>query len=510
MLQSSDGNAYFYDVAYENYSCIKAICKTIEKEGYYKQPEELLKQTIYETLDVYIEAVLTDFCIACTRFDLENRRFIKSLFSTFHILECEEDEITEKEIISIHHIVMAPPILLQLCGLYDDEHSKEISSLFLDRMLSILLALASLNEHKDRHALFYIQEYYERLIKYVHTSQRIRRFSKRYIFNKICSDTILKLEEMNFVINTEYRKIEHRNTETIQETTNITKTELEVEKATLIDQKPQLNVSLEELNSLVGLKKVKEQITSLINLIKVRKLREKYGMPLTNLSYHMVFSGNPGTGKTTVARLVANIYRELGIVKKGTFVEKDRSGLVAGYVGQTAIKVTEVVKTALGGVLFIDEAYSLTNSKLPNDFGNEALETLVKLMEDYRDDLVVIVAGYKEEMQDFLKSNTGLISRFNTFIEFEDYSCDELLQILNTFAEKNQMKFSEEAINQMRKQFILDNVVHSRNFGNARGVRNVFERILVNQANRLVYNHMVSKEAVSTIEVEDVVGETLA
>ncbi|MBQ4608822.1 MAG: AAA family ATPase, partial [Clostridia bacterium] len=200
-----------------------------------------------------------------------------------------------------------------------------------------------------------------------------------------------------------------------------------------------------ELDSLIGLDGVKREVRSLINLIKVRKMREQHDLKVMDMSFHMVFTGNPGTGKTTVARLVAKIYKQLGFLSKGQLIETDRSGLVAGYVGQTAGKVTEVVSSALGGILFIDEAYALARKGMDNDFGREAIDTLVKLMEDNRDDLVVIVAGYTDEMHDFLTSNPGLISRFNKYIDFPDYTDDELMAILAMNAKKQGYTVSDEA-----------------------------------------------------------------
>lgn len=256
------------------------------------------------------------------------------------------------------------------------------------------------------------------------------------------------------------------------------------------EQEPQLSgldVLLEELYELVGLQEVKEEIRSLINLIKIRRLRSERGLPALEMTYHMVFTGSPGTGKTTVARLVAKIYKELGLLSKGTLVETDRSGLVAGYVGQTALKVKEVVDRALGGVLFIDEAYSLsTGGAAGNDFGGEAIDTLVKLMEDHREDLVVIVAGYTEEMKAFLASNTGLVSRFNKFIEFPDYSDGELIQILRSMADKMAMELAEGAGELLSDLFSGMTQEERRIFGNARGVRNLFEKSVIYQANRLV------------------------
>lgn len=275
----------------------------------------------------------------------------------------------------------------------------------------------------------------------------------------------------------------------------------EIEK---INQAKGLQSLLEELNSLVGLEEVKVEINSLINLIKVRKMRESYSMPTMDITYHMVFTGNPGTGKTTVARLVAQIYKELGILSKGHLVEVDRSGLVAGYVGQTAMKVKEVIEKAMGGVLFIDEAYSLTNKNDTNDFGGEAIDTLVKMMEDHRDNLVVIVAGYKEEMDAFLKANTGLISRFNKFVDFKDYTNEQLMDILQMLADKSGVEMEEEA-----KKWIvhvLEEMTPERKqlFGNGRGVRNTFENIMVKQANRIVLMDMPTEEELKLIRKEDV------
>lgn len=268
--------------------------------------------------------------------------------------------------------------------------------------------------------------------------------------------------------------------------------------------KERFNALLEELNQLVGLKEVKEEIRSLINLIRMRKLRASFDMPDMEISYHMVFTGSPGTGKTTVARLMSKIYKELGILSKGTLVETDRAGLVAGYVGQTALKVTEVVNKALGGVLFIDEAYALTNSSVQNDFGTEAVDTLVKLMEDHRDDLVVIVAGYRDEMKEFLSSNPGLISRFNKFIEFKDYSLDELVDILKVMAQKAGVEITEDAVATIREELSGFDEEHRKLFGNARGIRNTFEKMIQNQANRIMTMEQPTKEDLSQIIGEDV------
>ena len=240
-----------------------------------------------------------------------------------------------------------------------------------------------------------------------------------------------------------------------------------------------------ELDSLIGLDGVKREVRSLINLIKVRKMRQEHDLKVMDMSFHMVFTGNPGTGKTTVARLVAKIYKQLGFLSTGQLIETDRSGLVAGYVGQTAGKVTEVVTSALGGILFIDEAYALARKGMDNDFGREAIDTLVKLMEDNRDNLVVIVAGYTDEMHDFLTSNPGLISRFNKYIDFPDYTDDELMAILAMNAKKQGYTVAEEANAIVRGMLESMTVSERMDFGNARGMRNTLEKLVQEQANRI-------------------------
>ena len=257
-----------------------------------------------------------------------------------------------------------------------------------------------------------------------------------------------------------------------------------------------------ELNGYIGLDAVKKEVRNLINMVTVYQMREKNGLPTTDLSLHMVFSGNPGTGKTTIARLMARIYHSLGILSKGQLVEVDRSGLVAGYVGQTAIKTSKVIEKALGGVLFIDEAYAL-NGKGENDFGQEAIDTILKAMEDHRDDLVVIVAGYDGLMERFIHSNPGLESRFNRFLHFDDYSSDELMEIFRMQCKKGCYTLEGQAA-EMVRDFIVEENTDPVSFGNARGVRNIFEQILVHQANRLAGMEQVTKEDLMKITPTDV------
>ncbi len=243
-------------------------------------------------------------------------------------------------------------------------------------------------------------------------------------------------------------------------------------------------------------------------MVTVHKLRREQNLPAAELSLHMVFSGNPGTGKTTIARIMARIYHSLGILSKGQLVEVDRSGLVAGYVGQTALKTRKAVESALGGVLFVDEAYAL-NGKSENDFGQEAIDTILKAMEDHRDDLVVIVAGYDGLMDRFIHSNPGLESRFNRFLHFADYTADEMMRIFRMRCERGCYTLEEEAAALVR-DFIAAESADPVSFGNARGVRNIFEKILVNQANRLAGMEQVTREDLMKITPEDVLAARAA
>ena len=268
------------------------------------------------------------------------------------------------------------------------------------------------------------------------------------------------------------------------------------------EEKPSLEELMAELDELVGLATVKKDVKSLTNLIKVRKLREENGLPNAAMSLHMVFLGNPGTGKTTVARLMAGLYAAIGALSKGQLVEVDRSGLVAGYVGQTALKTQEVIQSALGGVLFIDEAYSLASGG-ENDFGREAIETLLKAMEDHRDDLVVIVAGYDEPMEKFINSNPGLQSRFNKYMYFPDYNGQELMDMFRINCKKNGYVMTPEA--EEYAQAFFDDLYENRddNFGNGRDVRNRFEDVVSRQADRLAVMESPTKDDLMTITRED-------
>ncbi|WP_154140422.1 AAA family ATPase [Photobacterium damselae] len=262
-----------------------------------------------------------------------------------------------------------------------------------------------------------------------------------------------------------------------------------------------------ELDSMIGLEVVKKRISSLVSEIAIRKERKNHGLPTNERSYHMVFTGNSGTGKTVVARIVAQMLYALGVTKKNTFIEATRADLVAGYVGHTAIKTNEVIDSALGGVLFIDEAYALNGSG--NDFGSEAITTLLKRMEDERSNLIVIIAGYEQEMDELLESNQGLESRFNRRIHFDDYDNNELGLILKRNIKKNGYTLNSQVSDHIVDIVLSDTASNKSKFSNGRGVRNLFEKIIENQEHRIYKNgrlDQLSKEQLQEILLEDMLS----
>lgn len=383
--------------------------------------------------------------------------------------------------------VFLPPIFYWNLAENDAKKGTVASRTFIRMMTNILLYLAAVDDEVSYAEAEYITECIDKL-------------------NAICDASgVTKSKDainpLDYVTSGEKSFIEkHPAGVSTSGGENVSKSE-ECEEPEA-DEKPDLDELMAQLDALVGLKDIKKDIKSLVNLMKVRRLRQENDLPVPPMSMHMVFMGNPGTGKTTVARLVGGLYAAIGALSKGQLVEVDRSGLVAGYVGQTALKTQEVIKSALGGVLFIDEAYSLSSGG-ENDFGREAIETLLKAMEDHRDNLVVIVAGYTGPMSDFLSSNPGLESRFNKFFCFPDYNGEELMEIFRAKCKGSTYQLTEESEKAALEMFndLYEN--RGENFGNGRDVRNCFEDMIVRQSNRVANMEAPTREDLMRILPED-------
>ena len=386
---------------------------------------------------------------------------------------CEED-------------VFLPPVFFWNLAESDAKRSTETSRTFIRMLTNILLYLAAVDDDVTYSEAEFITECTDRL-------------------SAICDTTGVRksregLNPLDFVTSGEPSFVEKHSAQ-VQTSGGSTSAPKAEEKE---PEKPNFDELMEQLDSLVGLETVKKEVKNLINLVKVRKLRKENDLPVPPMSFHMVFLGNPGTGKTTVARLISGLYAAIGVLSKGQLVEVDRSGLVAGYVGQTALKTQEVIQSALGGVLFIDEAYSLSSGG-ENDFGRESIETLLKAMEDHRDDLVVIVAGYTGPMEKFIHSNPGLESRFNRYFFFPDYDGNQLTEIFRIQCKKNSYTLTPEADEAALKMFTRLYEERDENFGNGRDVRNCFEDMVVRQSNRVAAMESPSKDDLITVLPEDLV-----
>ncbi|MCI7061873.1 MAG: AAA family ATPase [Lachnospiraceae bacterium] len=477
----------------QNYKILVEICHKLEQEGYWRQAGSVMKQTIRQTLDLYVQSLMIGLAVRMEEISQQQHDFICSLTETDPLELRGRETLMDRDVVNAaEKIIGMPPILIQLCGVRDVENGGRAALRFMETAFNILHCLIGLEQRSDQRGQAYINDCYHHAIMFVQSEDQ--SVSERYNNGK---DQIVD----------EGQNDEKEQIEAEREFQKVKKRIQQREKAEKEAQEKRIADLLEQLDHLIGLETVKKEINSLVNLIKVRHMREKMNLPAMDMSYHMVFTGNPGTGKTTVARLVAEIYRELGILSGGQLVETDRSRLVAGYVGQTAINVREVVEQAIGGVLFIDEAYALVSPDTGNDYGSEAVDTLVKMMEDHRDDLVVIVAGYPDEMQQFLRSNTGLISRFNKFIAFEDYTDRQLLDILCVMAADAGFAVEQGALDRLAVGMSAMTPQERKDFGNARGVRNIFEKMIVNQANRLVMLREPTREQLSTLTEKDAVFE---
>ena len=379
--------------------------------------------------------------------------------------------------------VFLPPVFYWNLAENDAKRGTEASRTFIRMLTNILLYLAAVDDDVSYDEAAYITECTDKLTAICDTSG-VRKSREA-------------LNPLDYVTSSEPGFQEkHR----LQEQTagGEKLKEGDAEKPDAEEKKPDFDELMAQLDSLVGLDDVKKDIKNLMNLVKVRRLRRENGLPIPPMSLHMVFMGNPGTGKTTVARIISGLYAAIGVLEKGQLIEVDRSGLVAGYVGQTALKTQEVIKSALGGVLFIDEAYSLASGG-ENDFGREAIETILKAMEDHRDELIVVVAGYDGPMEKFINSNPGLQSRFNKYFYFPDYNGEQLLYIFKGQCKKNGYALTEEAEAEAKAMF--EELYENR--GDGRDVRNVFEDTVVRQSNRVAALDAPTKDDLMQFLPED-------
>lgn len=309
----------------------------------------------------------------------------------------------------------------------------------------------------------------------------------------LCCEVVQTLFGCGFPI--EFLRYEHKHKNNVAPTSS-----QHIEK---VLEKSKLPDGIDKLQLLTGLNTVKSTVQELVNIAKIGQIQAQVGIKAPTITRHLVFTGSPGTGKTTVARIIGEIYKDLGVLSKGHFIEVDRTGLVGEYLGQTAPKTANVIQSAMGGVLFIDEAYSLVPKDKNDMYGQEAISTLLKMMEDHRDDLVVIVAGYQEEMQRFIHSNPGLKSRFSKSIHFEDYSVKELTRIFQEDCKRYGYIVGPETVETLYR-LISQFEAKIGELGNGRFVRNIFDRCVANQCNRLVTLKKPSEKELKTFQPSDI------
>jgi hypothetical protein len=463
-----------------NFKELTLICKTFQKP----YTEELLKSRYHEDLfkpgnflQRVPESILYIIC--------EERKQVKNSFSTFLV----DSRILYKTMKNFGYALIT-------CNSVRLKY--EISALerFTKGILTVIL------DAEDENMLFDEAEIKDSLLYNINNSTYINPYDTgddvpKSKSKEVNSDPLLKLIEDN------YLKAKKQNSENLEKVKTEIDNQPDYFKKDALNKQTEINKILSEIDGMIGLEGVKKEIHNLVNFLMVRKLRETRGLKQVDMSNHLVFTGNPGTGKTTIARKMGEIYKILGILESGHMIETDRAGMVAGYMGQTAEKVTELVKKAMGGILFIDEAYTLSNYKVDGDFGQEAIDTLLKLMEDNRNNLVVIVAGYPEPMDKFLDSNPGLRSRFNKYIRFEDYSAKQLNDIFHLMCKEQDYIISKDAEDELL--LIMGRMVASgkENFANAREVRNYFEQVVSRQANRIVKINDENMDTLITITKED-------
>lgn len=448
--------------------------------------------------------------------------FFEKSFSSFkHLLEGTQFSTNEVVYFDQQYFIQLEIIAKRLLDWCDSIDKERINPIVPTRLIILSYFIKSYsqvakNQQIDQNSIFTLAYFYDVLKnKTLANSQYWKEFNvlidepdfvkkiqelcnKSIVSNQ--DDQVLETEKVTeFTLAFLNAAFKHKVSASAIENIIVSKEEINSKS---IDKTDSLEKVMHELNELVGLNSIKEDIQQLVNFLEIQKLREKEGLKTNKIVLHSVFVGPPGTGKTTVARLMGRIFKHLGMLSKGHLVETDREGLIAGYVGQTATKVDKLIEESKGGVLFIDEAYSLVSGA--TDYGNEAISTLLKRMEDYRDDLVVIVAGYPEPMTLFIDSNPGLRSRFNRYFNFSHFTSKELLQIFESFCHKYDFVLAHDAKEKLVDTFELVTDDLEDSFGNARFVRNLFDRIMQNQANRLVKINQKSAEKLREIIEQDI------